>query len=142
MSLLSVGTALTAMTNALDAAGPVATATGTAAQAASQAIESALTACNAYVASLPASSSTETIIAAQQMIANVQIIAKNFQTGQSPLTITQTGGDLFHIAARYTGDAQNAFAIMAANGLVTPFLPSSVATTFVIPPYQAPVQST
>jgi hypothetical protein len=130
------------MTNALDAAGPVATATGTAAQAAYQAIEAALTACSAYVAALPANSSTETIVAAQQMLANVQIISKNFQTGQAPLTITVTGGDLFSIAAQYTQDAQNAYAIMSANGLVTPFLPSSIQTTLVIPPYQPTAQST
>ncbi len=142
MSLLdAVGTALGTMNSAIEAAGPIATASGATALTASQAITAAITATQAYITSISSSATTYQATQAQALLANLQIIQKNFSAGQAPLTITVTGGSLHEIAQQYTGDATNALAIMQANGLISPFLPygsvnNPITTPLVIPPYQ------
>lgn len=142
MSLLStLGAALSTMQQALDAAGPAASATGQTAANAVSAIQAASTAALAYQASILNSGTADQIVQAQQLVNNLTVIQKNFSTGQAPKSVTVTGGavfkSLYEIAAQFYNDPSLAFQLMTANNLLSPFLAAGVQTNIILPPLQS-----
>jgi hypothetical protein len=63
----------------------------------------------------------------------LQAMLQNVTTGSSAQTIQTQGGNLFQVAAQYTGSATQAYAIAGASALSSVFLPNSTFTKIVLP---------
>lgn len=67
------------------------------------------------------------------LISALQLITDNVSRGQSPQSVAVIGGDLFGIAAMQYGDVTQAFSLAAANGLISPYLPSGIPRNVRLP---------
>lgn len=126
-----------AMSKALDSAGPAAKATGVSAVLASTSITNAITTAKSVLSAYPVSSTTTSLLNITQYINNLNVISKNFSTGQAPKTISLNGGSLYDVASQVYGNPALAVALQTANGLKSPILPSGVLSTIVLPPLSA-----
>lgn len=128
----AIQTANAGVNTALTNAAPVSQNAATQGPDLQAALTTAIAAVAAYQATLsPTSSLMPTIV---QLGSTYSLISKNVTVGTSTQTLELQGGNLFSIAAQYYGDASQAFTLMAANGLHSPFLPSAVFTTVTLPP--------
>lgn len=74
------------------------------------------------------------LAAAVGVQSNLQLIASNINSGQAPLSVQVSGGNLHRLAAAHYGDPTLWTVIAQANKLYSPVLPNGIFKTLTIPP--------
>lgn len=69
---------------------------------------------------------------------SLQLISANVSRGQSPQSTRIQGDSLFSVAAQTYGDASQAYALAAANGLPSPFTTALQSQVITLPPFAPP----
>jgi hypothetical protein len=119
---------------AIEAAGLLSQLTGPALTALNQLVSAGIDAAEAYLNTFGPNGNSQQFFWANQLVNYSQLLGRNLQSGQSPQVSIQQGGDLFSLATKIYGDPTQAFALAAANGLVSPIIPSAQSVTVVLPP--------
>jgi hypothetical protein len=121
----------TDLQTALASSGPLSRMTSAQTQALLNTATTCLQQVNAYVATLD--QTTQQYSLGSQLANALSLIRKNIAAGQTQRSITVQGGNCFALASKYYGDVDQFSAIMEANGLASPFLPSTTPSTLVLP---------
>jgi hypothetical protein len=114
------------------AAGPIAQLTGSSVQGMLADVSSALSAVQSYGQNL--TDGTPQFVATQQIISSLILLQKNIAQGQSQNTIRVQGASIFEIAVLAYEDVSQAFTLMQANGMVSPYTSTLAPTDITIPP--------
>lgn len=121
---------------AIQDAGPLATASPTAIQNINTQLNAALGLINTYAGQLQelAPGKVPQLAATLQLASAITAIGDTANRGQQPNSQIVQGGDLFGIAAQNYGDPTLAFQLASVNGLLSPWLTSARQTTITLPP--------
>lgn len=96
-------------------------------------VNKAIASVQPYIAALPPSAAS-LLNKATVLSSSLTLIQKNVGASATPNSVRVDGGNLFHIAAQYYGDASLGLALMRVNGLSSTSIPSSISRILTLPP--------
>lgn len=125
-----------AVAQALLLTGPLAQAPSSGISALGGVVTAAIGSVGSYASLFKPSSGSA--LALTSPLNQLSILRAVVANGQSVKTVSQTGGTLFDVAATVYGSAAHVGTLLDANpSIASPFLPSGVSTTIVVPPQPA-----